>query len=252
MHGRIASNGAFLQLVLGDAWFAWLRPLSQLMVRLDALDEEDQAAVRAQITALFVSVQTLLMPSEEGNGSGTHYYVLERELDVGAGARGGQSVHPVTVVEQGVQAMKAHYLGHVVFYVKGLEQSLAFYRDLLGFEEVGRIFSGTAAALTSGRTHHELLLIEVGDAPGPLPGSRRGLYHIGIKVGNSLDALRAAKKEFEQAGVTIDGMSDHTVSQSLYLQDPDGNEVEFYVDADESVWKSNPTAVVSRIKPLRL
>ena len=48
--------------------------------------------------------------------------------------------------------MKAQYLGHVVFYVKDLEQSLAFYRDLLGFQEVGSIFNGAAAALTSGRT----------------------------------------------------------------------------------------------------
>ncbi|MFO0705816.1 MAG: VOC family protein [Nitrospira sp.] len=148
--------------------------------------------------------------------------------------------------------MKAHYLGHVVFYVKDLQQSLAFYRDLLGFQEVGRIFNGKAAALTSGRTHHELLLIQVGEAPGPLHGRRRGLYHIGIKVGDSLDELRAAKRELEQAGVTIDGMSDHTVSQSLYLRDPDGNEVEVYVDADASLWKNDPAAVVSAIKPLYL
>lgn len=148
--------------------------------------------------------------------------------------------------------MKAHYLGHVVFYVKDLERSLGFYRDLLGFKEVGRIFKGAAAALTSGRTHHELLLIQVGDAPGPSTGRRRGLYHIGIKVGDRLDELRKAKHELEQAGVSIDGMSDHTVSQSLYLKDPDGNEVELYVDADESVWKNDPAAVLSPIKPLRL
>jgi len=148
--------------------------------------------------------------------------------------------------------MKAHYLGHVVFYVKDLERSLGFYRDLLGFKEVGRIFNGMAAALTSGRTHHELLLIQVGDAPGPSSGRRRGLYHIGIKVGDSLDQLRAAKRELETAGVAIDGMSDHTVSQSLYLRDPDGNEVEIYVDADESIWKNDPAAVVSAIKALRL
>ena len=147
--------------------------------------------------------------------------------------------------------MKAHYLGHVVFYVKDLEQSLAFYRDLLGFKEVGRIFKG-AAALTSGRTQHELLLIQVGDAPGPPMGRRRGLYHIGIKVGDSLDELRHAKQELEQAGIPIDGISDHTVSQSLYLKDPDGNEVELYVDADESIWKNDPAAVMSPIKPLLL
>lgn len=148
--------------------------------------------------------------------------------------------------------MKARYLGHVVFYVKDLERSLAFYRDLLGFQEVGRIFDGKAAALTSGRTHHELLLIEVGDAPGPSAGRRRGLYHIGIKIGDSLEALRAGKRELEQAGIKIQGLSDHTVSQSLYLDDPDGNEVELYVDADEAIWRKNPAAVLSPIKPLRL
>ena len=148
--------------------------------------------------------------------------------------------------------MNAHYLGHVVFYVRDLDRSLRFYRDLLGFKEVGHIFNGAAAALTSGRTHHELLLIQVGDAPGPPPGPRRGLYHIGIKVGDSLDELRAAKKELEGVGIAIDGISDHTVSQSLYVQDPDGNEVELYVDADDAIWKNNPEAVVSPIKPLRL
>jgi len=148
--------------------------------------------------------------------------------------------------------MKAHYLGHIVFYVKNLERSLAFYRDLLGFKEVGRIFEGKAAALTSGRTHHEFLLIEVGDAPGPVTGHRIGLYHIGIKIGDSLEELRAALKELESAGVTITGASDHTVTKSLYLLDPDGNEVELYVDADPEIWKKDPAAVLSPIRPLRL
>lgn len=61
-----------------------------------------------------------------------------------------------------------------------------------------------------------------------------------------------AKNELEQAGIMIDGMSDHTVSQSFYLQDPNGNEIELYVDADETVWKNNPAAVMTPIKPLRL
>ncbi len=148
--------------------------------------------------------------------------------------------------------MKAQYLGHVVFYVRDLDRSLAFYRDLLGFREVGRTFGGAAAALTSGRTHHELLLIEVGQAPGPLSGRRLGLYHIGIKIGDSLDALRAAKADLERAGIAIQGMSDHKVSQSLYLADPDGNEVELYVDADPAIWKDDPQAVVSPVQPLRL
>jgi len=67
-----------------------------------------------------------------------------------------------------------------------------------------------------------------------------------------LDELRRAKAELEKAGVAITGMSDHTVSKSLYLADPDGNEVELYVDADPVVWGKNPAAVLSPIKPLRL
>ena len=148
--------------------------------------------------------------------------------------------------------MKAHYLGHVVFYVKDLERSLGFYRDLLGFREIGRTFGGKAVALTSGRTHHELLLIEVGDAPTPSSGVRRGLYHIGIKIGDSLTTLREAKKELEQAGVRIGGMSDHTVTQSLYLEDPDGNEVELYVDSQAVNWEQDPGLVLSPVQPLIL
>ncbi|MBI5426911.1 MAG: VOC family protein [Nitrospinae bacterium] len=147
--------------------------------------------------------------------------------------------------------MQAQYVGHVVFYVRDLEKSLAFYRDLLGFQEVGRIFGGQAVALTTGRTHHEMLLIEVGDAPGPLQGKRIGLYHVGIKIGDSLDDLRRAKAELESNGILIDGVSDHVVSQSVYLRDPDGNEIEIYVDADPEIWKKDPAAVLS-VKPLVL
>lgn len=83
VHGRIETNGAFFQLVLGDAWFAWLRPLSQLMARLDELSEEKEASERDEITAVIGSVRTLLTPSEEGNGFGRHYYdALQREPDV--------------------------------------------------------------------------------------------------------------------------------------------------------------------------
>ncbi|MEA1881637.1 MAG: VOC family protein [Candidatus Marinimicrobia bacterium] len=149
--------------------------------------------------------------------------------------------------------MKAHYLGHVVFYVRDLEKSLSFYRDLLGFEQVGEFLRPfTAVALSAGRTHHEVLLIQVGDAPGPPKGHRIGLYHIGIKVGDSLDELRAVRDELLEVGVPITGMSDHTVSQSLYLEDPDGNEVELYVDDPDVDWKKDPSLVMSSIKWLDL
>jgi hypothetical protein len=83
VHGRIPSNGAFLQLVLGDAWFAWLRPLSQVMAKLDELGEEDKSPDGLDTATLIASIRTLLTPSEEGTGFGKHYYdALQREPDV--------------------------------------------------------------------------------------------------------------------------------------------------------------------------
>ncbi len=148
--------------------------------------------------------------------------------------------------------MKASHLGHVVFYVKDLERSLRFWRDLLGFREVGRAFGGKAAALTSGRTHHELLLIQVGDAPTSPPGPRRGLYHVGVNIGDSMAQLRAAVEQLRAAGVTIDGASDHTVTKSLYVRDPDGVEVELYIDDPSVDWRSDPGLILAPIKPLDL
>ncbi len=147
--------------------------------------------------------------------------------------------------------MKTQYLGHVALYVKDIERSLKFYRDLLGFAEVARMFDGKAAALTGGRTHHELLLLETGGDKPPLQGREPGLFHLGFKIGDSLDELRAAKEEFERGGVRIEGQSDHGVSQSLYLKDPDGNEIEVYVDADPAIWRDDPQAVLT-VKPLVL
>lgn len=83
VHGRIASNGEFLQLVLGDAWFAWLRPLSQLMTQLDELTEEDEASTGQEIDILLASVRTLLTPTAEGEGFGRQYHdALQRGPDV--------------------------------------------------------------------------------------------------------------------------------------------------------------------------
>lgn len=83
VHGRIPSNGAFLQLVLDDAWFAWLRPLSQVMAKLDELGEADEFSDGLDTATLLASIRTLLTPSEEGTGFGRHYYeALQREPDV--------------------------------------------------------------------------------------------------------------------------------------------------------------------------
>jgi catechol-2,3-dioxygenase len=110
-----------------------------------------------------------------------------------------------------------------------------------------------ATAFSSGRTHHELLLIEVGENAQPIPHGRRvGLYHFGLKVGDTDDELRDALRRVEEAGVRVVGASDHTVTHSLYIQDPDGNEIELYIDVPGVDWKHDPMAVMAPIKPLAL
>ena len=143
-------------------------------------------------------------------------------------------------------------LGHVVYYVRKLETSVRFYHEAVGLAVSGKIFEDRAALLTGGSTHHELLLIEVGDVPGPVQGKRVGLYHVGWKIGDSLEDLKLRYKQLHDLGYAVDGVSDHTVSQSIYLRDPDGNEVELYVDNPDFDWKKDNSWMEAPVKPLDL
>ncbi|MCG8489881.1 MAG: VOC family protein [Chromatiales bacterium] len=143
-------------------------------------------------------------------------------------------------------------LGHVALYVKNLQASIKFYSAALGLEVQGRIFGGRGVMFSGGRTHHELLLIEVGEAPRPLQGRRRGLYHIGWKVGNDLAALKQVLDRLNKAGIPVNGLSDHTISQSIYLEDPDGNEIELYVDDPSIDWQQDKSWIDDPVKPLDL
>jgi catechol-2,3-dioxygenase len=153
--------------------------------------------------------------------------------------------------------VKTIELGHAVLYVRDLERSRHFYGELLGLPEIafpdgGGPFPG-AAAFSGGRTHHELLLIEVGPAAASPPAGRRtGLYHLGFKIGTTDDELRDAWRELKDAGVTIVGASDHTVTHSLYVLDPDGNELELYIDVQPERWRDDPTLVMAPTRPLRI
>ncbi|MBM4406854.1 MAG: VOC family protein [Chloroflexi bacterium] len=147
--------------------------------------------------------------------------------------------------------MEIKELGHVVLYVRDLKRSRKFYGKVLGWKEVASM--GWGAVFSSGRTHHELLLIEVGPNAQPIPPGRRvGMYHFGLKVGDSDQELREALNRVQAAGVPIVGASDHTVTHSLYIEDPDGNEIELYIDVPGVDWKTDPQAIVAPIRPLAL
>lgn len=143
-------------------------------------------------------------------------------------------------------------LGHVVFYVRDLQTSVKFYTDIVGLDLKGFIFNNRAALLSGGSTHHELLLIQIGSADGPLQGKRIGLYHVGWKVGDSLATLKTLYEKLRVINYPVDGLSDHTISQSIYLRDPDGNELELYVDDPDYDWKHHDGWMEAPVKPLDL
>ena len=148
--------------------------------------------------------------------------------------------------------MEVKELGHIVLYVRDLERSRRFYGEVLGWKEVARL-GGQGAVFSSGRTHHELLLLEVGSGATPIPPAPRvGMYHFGLKIGETDEELRQALDELVEAGVTVNGSADHTVTHSLYIEDPDGNEIELYIDVQPERWREDPQAIVAAPRALRL
>ena len=125
-------------------------------------------------------------------------------------------------------------IGHIHLRVADLDRAVGFYRDLMGFDLI--VSMGTAAFLSAGGYHHHIGLNtweSKGGSP-PAPGTT-GLFHIAILYPTRA-ALGDALRRLLDAGIALDGASDHGVSEALYLRDPDGNGIELYWDRDEKDW----------------
>jgi len=126
-------------------------------------------------------------------------------------------------------------VGHVHLKVSDLERSIAFYRDVLGFEVTQR-YGAQAAFLSAGGYHHHIGLNTWESAGGrPPPPGATGLYHVAFLYPTRV-ALAAAASRVVEAGLPLEGAADHGVSQAVYLRDPDGNGVELYRDRPASEW----------------
>ncbi len=126
-------------------------------------------------------------------------------------------------------------IGHVHLKVSDLERAIAFYRDALGFAVTGR-FADKAALLTAGSSHHHIGLNTFesqGGAP-PAPGTT-GLHHAAFRY-PTRDSLVEALRRLRAHDVPLTGASDHGVTESLYLADPDGNGIELYWDRPQDHW----------------
>jgi len=128
-------------------------------------------------------------------------------------------------------------LNHAVLYVRDLDRSVAFYRDMFGFREVSRA-GNVMALLRAGETdnHHDLGLMQVGAAAPSPPRGATGLYHLAWEVG-AIEDLAAARVALAEVGALV-GQSDHGASKSLYAKDPDGNEFEVMWAVPREQWGS--------------
>ena len=141
-------------------------------------------------------------------------------------------------------------IGHVHLKVSDLGKALAFYQDLLGFELVMK-YGTQAAFISAGGYHHHIGLNTWHSKNGkPAPETAPGLYHTAILYPTRKD-LAAILQRLLDAKYPLTGVSDHGVSEALYLDDPDGNGVELYWDKPREQWpvdsKGNLTMVTERL-----
>lgn len=126
-------------------------------------------------------------------------------------------------------------IGHVHLKVADLERSLAFYCGVLGFQLTQRYGPG-AAFVSAGGYHHHIGLntweSRGGKAP---PRDATGLYHVAILYPDRQSLADVLRRLIEHQ-IPLEGAADHGVSEALYLQDPDGNGLELYVDRDPAEW----------------
>ena len=143
-------------------------------------------------------------------------------------------------------------IGHVHLKVADLDRALDFYCGVLGFELTTRM-GRQAAFISAGGYHHHIGLNTWESAGGtPPPAGSTGLYHLAILY-PTRSALADALERLRHAGLSLDGASDHGVSEALYLHDPDGNGVELYWDRPEGEWpRDSDGSLVMYTRPLDL
>src|SRR5687768_2928551 len=122
----------------------------------------------------------------------------------------------------------ATHIGAVTLKVSNLERSVEFYRDFLGFAEIGLAENAEGAETAELGVDGRVLIRLRAGASGPLLARRLGLYHFAILLPDR-PSLGRALEHLVNNGLRP-GASDHLVSEALYISDPDELGIEIYRD----------------------
>src|SRR5215217_2203911 len=139
---------------------------------------------------------------------------------------------PFAPVDPGVR------MGHVHLKVADIDQALAFYSGILGFQVTQRLGPQAAFISAGGYHHHIGLNTWESKGAGPPPRFATGLYHTAIRYPDRR-TLADAVRRLIHARIPLEGASDHGVSEAIYLRDPDDNGVELYRDRPKDEWPKN-------------
>ncbi|WP_203289785.1 VOC family protein [Metabacillus sp. cB07] len=123
------------------------------------------------------------------------------------------------------------YTGEVRIKVKDVKRSLAFYKEVIGFNVLNET-EHTADLTADGK--NVLLSIEQPPNIAPKQQGTAGLYHFALLLPDRSDLGRVLQ-HLVHLNIPL-GASDHHVSEAIYLNDPDGNGIEIYSDRDASKW----------------
>ena len=127
--------------------------------------------------------------------------------------------------------IRAQKLGHIVLKVRDAAKSRDFYLRTLGLKVASEDLDRGMVFLSCGEQHHDLALFQL--ASGETPAEAQpGMHHMAWNVG-TFDDLRDAYQELKAAGVEM-RLTEHNVTRSIYVYDPDGNRVELYCDMVEN------------------
>lgn len=135
-------------------------------------------------------------------------------------------------------------IGKVGLKARDGDKVAAFYRDIIGLSDLGR----EAGAIVLGTGERSLLAIETDAQAKPDDPREAGLFHTAFLLPERADLARWLRFAIDRK-ITLEGASDHGVSEALYLSDPEGNGIEIYADRSPEHWVGeNGEAVMKTVR----
>ncbi len=154
---------------------------------------------------------------------------------------------PQTSRPDPVLANAPHRVGRVSLVVRDLDRISDFYQSVLGLDRLEQ----SSARVRLGTRSSVLLELAKDEAARPRGPREAGLFHTAFLLPERRD-LGAWLSHARDARVRLTGAADHLVSEAVYLNDPEGNGIEIYVDRPSHIWTGDGGRIVMATDPLDL